>query len=195
MEGPSMSWQAALSLGIPALVAVIGYLTTQRSNLRLNERKDRLERISGQLSDLYGPLFATSTASDAAWRTFRSQYRPGGGYWGGTRPPPTPDEEAAWRLWMTTVFMPLNRQMRDAIVRGAHLLEEENVPDVLLAVCAHVSAYEAVLKRWEEGDFAVHTTPLNFPSDELRDYAGSAVRRLKLEQNRLIRQTTAHSVS
>jgi hypothetical protein len=40
-----VSWQAALSLGIPALVAVAGYLLTYRNNLRLSERKDRLDRV------------------------------------------------------------------------------------------------------------------------------------------------------
>jgi hypothetical protein len=106
-----MSWKAALSLGIPALVVVTGYVVTHRNNLRLSERKDRLERINRQLGELYGPLFATASASNAAWLTFRSQYRPTGAYWGGTGPKPTPEEAAAWRLWITTVFMPLNRQM------------------------------------------------------------------------------------
>ena len=29
---------------------------------------------------------------------------------------PTLEQADAWRLWMTTVFMPLNVQMRDAVV-------------------------------------------------------------------------------
>jgi hypothetical protein len=120
-----MSWPAALSLGIPALIAVAGYLVTYRNNLRLSERKDRLDWINRQLAELCGPLLATASASSSAWRMFRRQYRPGAAYWGGDGPQPTPDEAAAWRLWMSTVLMPLNRQMRDVIVRSAHLLEEE----------------------------------------------------------------------
>ena len=68
-----MSWQAALSLGIPALVAVAGYLLTYRNNLRLSERRDRLDRVSRQLTEFYGPLFATASAGNAAWALFRSQ--------------------------------------------------------------------------------------------------------------------------
>ena len=82
-----MSWQAALSLSIPALVAVAGYLITYRNNLRLNERKDRLDRVTRQLSDFYGPLFATVSASQAAWEVFRNQYRPGGAFWDESGPP------------------------------------------------------------------------------------------------------------
>jgi hypothetical protein len=76
-----VSWQVALSLGIPALVAVAGYLLTYRNNLRLSERKDRLDRVTRQLRDFYGPLFATASASKAAWLVFRSECRPGGAFW------------------------------------------------------------------------------------------------------------------
>ena len=102
-----MSWQAALGLGIPALVAVAGFLVTYRNNLQLSQRKDRLDRINRQLSDFYGPLFATASASNACWLVFRRQYRPGGAFWDSAGPPPTSDEAAAWRLWITTVLMPL----------------------------------------------------------------------------------------
>jgi hypothetical protein len=182
-----MSWQAALALGIPALVAVAGYLVTYRNSLRLSERRDRLDRVNHQLSELYGPIYATVSASKAAWVVFRSQNRPGGAFWDKPGPAPTPDETAAWRRWMTAVFMPLNRRLRDVIVDHADLLDEETVPKMLLDVCAHVAAYEAVLKRWEADDYGEHTAPLNFPADELLAYAEREVRRLKSEQNHLLR--------
>ena len=186
-----MSWQAALGLGIPALVAVAGFLLTYRNNLRLNQRKDRLDRITRQLGDLYGPLYANASASTAAWLVFRSQYRPGGAFWSSFRSAPTEDEAAAWRRWMTTVFMPLNRRLRDAIVEHIDLLEEEVVPQVLLDVCAHVASYEAVLQRWEEGDYTEHTTPFNFPADELFAYAKGGLLRLKTEQKKFLRSTSS----
>jgi hypothetical protein len=186
-----VSWQAALSLGIPALVAVAGYLITYRNNLRLNRRKDRLDRVTRQLSDLYGPLFARASASNATWLMFRQQYRPGGSFWGKPGPPPTPEEASAWRLWISTVFMPLTRQMRDVIVDHADLLDEDHVPDLLLAVCAHVAAYEALLKQWEDGNYAQHTTPINFPSRQLLAYSEERVRYLKGEQRLLLQQTAS----
>jgi hypothetical protein len=173
-------------------VAVGGYLLTYRNSLRLSRRKDRLDRVTRQLSDLYGPLFATASASKATWLTFREQVRPGGGaFWDRPGPPPSTEERAAWRLWMTTVFMPLNRRMRDVIVDHADLLDEERIPDLLLEVCAHVAAYEAVLRQWEQSDYSEHTTRINFPADELLRYASEGVRRLKAEQNRLLRATAS----
>jgi hypothetical protein len=182
-----MSWQAALSLGIPALVAVAGFLVAYRNSLRLSERRDRLDRITRQLGDFYGPLFATASAGNAAWAVFRSLHRPGGAFWDKPGPPPTDDETAAWRRWMTTVFMPMNRRLRDTIVDHADLLDEDHVPQLLLDVCAHVASYEAVLQQWSEGDYTAHTSPLNFPADELLAYADAAVRRLKSEQQKLLR--------
>jgi hypothetical protein len=168
-------------------VAVAGYLITYRNTLRLNERKDRLDRVTRQLSDFYGPLFTTASASHAAWQLFRSQYRSGGSFWDKPGPGPTDEESAAWRRWMTTVFMPLNRRLRDVIVEHADLLDEDRVPELLLDVCAHVASYEAVLRRWEEGDYTEHTSRLNFPADELLAYADGGVRRLKSEQQALLR--------
>ena len=139
-----------------------GYLLAYRNNLRLNQRKDRLDRITRQLGDLYGPLYALASSSAAAWLVFRSQYRPGGAFWSSFRSAPTEDEAAAWRRWMTTVFMPLNRRLREAIVEHIDLLEEEVVPQVLLDACAHVASYEAVLQRWEEGDYTEHTEQRSF---------------------------------
>lgn len=184
-----MSWQAALSLGIPALVAAGGYLVTYRNNLRLNGRKDRLDRVTRQFSDLYGPLFATASATNATWLMFRRQYRPSGAFWGQPGPPPTPEAASAWRLWMTTVFMPLNRRIRDVIVDHADLLDEERVPELLLNVCAHVASYEPILKQWEDGNYAQHTSPVNFPSEELLAYSEERVRYLKGEQRRLLQAT------
>jgi hypothetical protein len=141
-------------------------LRTYRNNLRLAARNDRLARLNRQLQELYGPLLALVHAGNRSWDVFRSQYRPGGSYWG--RPPAPSEQEAhAWRLWVSTVFMPLNRQMRDAVVTHADLLVEDDVKSCLLDLCAHVAAYEAILKRWEEGGYAEHAPPLPFPREDL----------------------------
>jgi hypothetical protein len=84
--------------------------------------------------------------------------------------------------WLSTVFMPLNRQMRDVIVTHADLLEEGDVDPCLLDLCAHVAAYEAILKRWESHDYAEHAAPLVFPRHELSEYASDSFRRLKSRQ-------------
>ena len=43
---------------VDVVVAQIGYFVTYRTNLRLAQRNDRLERINRQLSEFYGPLLA-----------------------------------------------------------------------------------------------------------------------------------------
>jgi hypothetical protein len=76
--------------------------------------------------------------------------------------------------------------MRDLVVNRADLLEEDELPRCLLDLCAHVSAYEPVLTAWANGDYRKHTAPLNFPAAELAEYASTAFRRLKAEQNQLL---------
>lgn len=180
-----MSWEAALAIGVPAVVAIGGFFVAYWNNLRLAARNDRLARLNRQLQELYGPLLALVHAGNRSWDVFRSQHRPSGSYWG-SEPPPNDDEARAWRLWVSTVFMPLNRQMRDVIVAHADLLQEDDVDPCLLDLCAHVAAYEAILKRWEGDDYAEHAPPLAFPRRELSEYASDSFRRLKSRQNALL---------
>ena len=52
----------ATAIVVSVLVALIGYVVKYFNDLRLAQRKDRLDRVSHQLSDLYGPLFALNAA-------------------------------------------------------------------------------------------------------------------------------------
>ena len=66
------------TLSVTILLALLGYLVTYGNNLRLAQRKDRLERVERQLRDLYGPLLSTAEASTRIWNAFRGRYRPPG---------------------------------------------------------------------------------------------------------------------
>jgi hypothetical protein len=102
---------------------------------------------------------------------FRSIYRPGGGtYWLDPANPPTPEEAKAWRIWMKDVFMPLHDQLRKAIVEHADLLEESDMPQVLLDYCAHVETYRGVIQQWEGNEFSRHISANLYPP-ELDEYA------------------------
>jgi hypothetical protein len=181
-----VSWQVALTLGVPAAVAVLGFFIAYVVNLRLAERADQLERLSRQLSDFYGPLFALVKATDISWRAFRANHRPTGSFWGDPGDPPSEADAAAWRLWMSLVFMPLNRKMRDLVVTQAHLLDQDKVPDCLLELCAHVSTYEAILGQWAEGDFSQHVSAVPFPRRALTNYAVESFGPLKSKQHDLL---------
>jgi hypothetical protein len=174
-------------------VAVIGYFVTYRTNLRLAQRNDRLERINSQLSEFYGPLFALTRSSDQSWQAFRKRYRPGGGSFWKSDPPLTVEDAAAWRLWMTTVFVPVHQQMMELVLNRAHLIEEPDMPSCLLTLCAHVNGYQAILKEWETGEISIeredNLSIVNFPGDELAAYAATAFSRLKAEQAELLGST------
>ncbi len=181
-----MDFTTAATLSITILLAFTGYLATYVYNLRLAQRRDRLERLNHQLSDLYGPLFALQTSATYIWTEFRARNRAGfSSYWDPSAPPSTVEEQA-WRLWMREVFMPLNLQMSDVIVRNAALLEESTVPECLLRLCAHVAAYRAVMKKWKGGDYSENTSWMTFPREDLVHYTSETFRRLKEEQRRLL---------
>ena len=190
-----MNWNAAFTIVVSVLLALAGYGATYLNNLRLDRRKDRLDRVDRQLRDLYGPLLALASAGDAAWQAFRSINRPGGTpYWHDLELP-TPAEVAAWRLWIREVFMPVNEQIVDAVTQHADLLIESEMPQCLLDVCAHVAAYRPIIKEWQ-GDrltdaVAANTSVINFPSEALRDYASSSFTKLKAEQNSLLGKSRA----
>jgi hypothetical protein len=174
-------------------VAVIGYFVTYRTNLRLAQRNDRLERINSQLSEFYGPLLALTRSSDQSWQAFRKRYRPGGGSFWKSEPPLTVEDAAAWRLWMITVFVPVHQQMMELVLNRAHLIEEPDMPSCLLTLCAHVNGYQAILKEWETGEISIeredNLSIVNFPGEELAAYAATAFSRLKAEQAELLGST------
>src|SRR5215212_9630765 len=126
-------------------VAAIGYFIKYRTDLNLEQRNDRLERVNRQLSEFYGPLLALTRASDQSWQAFRKRYRPGEGSFWKNDPPPTLEDAAAWRLWMTTVFVPVHERMMELVLERADLIEEPDMPACLLALCAHVGGYQAIL--------------------------------------------------
>lgn len=99
-----------------------------------------------------------------------------------------------WRLWMSTVFMPLNRRMVETIVSHADLLRENTIPEPLKALCAHVACYEPLIARWQEDgfnsvQFEDHVSIAgDFPHEELDSYLEKAFKSLKSEQAQLLDQ-------
>jgi hypothetical protein len=192
-----VSWQAALTLAVPASVAILGLFAAYITNLRLAQRSAQLERVSRQLSDFYGPLYALISASNISWDAFRATHRPGGAFWGVRGDPVSDADAAAWRLWMSQVFMPLNRQMRDLVVTQAQLLDEDQMPPCLLTLCAHVATYEAILAKWSADDFSEHASAVPFPKMELTAYAARGFELTKNRQQRLLthRQSLVRAAS
>jgi len=175
-----------LGLAIPATVAVVGFGVKYWNDLAIARRRDQLERTNQQLRLVYGPLYAIDRAQTEAWLAFRSLHRPRKKSYWKSEPPPTEADAVAWRLWMTEVFMPMNLRMEGIIVENADLFEEETMADCLLALCAHVAAYKAVLKQWERGDYSTHVSVIDFPQQQLAEYVESRFARLKRRQMKLL---------
>jgi hypothetical protein len=121
---------------VGVLVAAIGYFAKYATDLRLAQRNDRLERINQQLIEFYGPLLACTQSSEESWHAFRKRHRPGTGSFWRSDPPPTREDVLVWRLWITTVFMPVNERITQLVFERADLIVEPEMPRCLLAVCA-----------------------------------------------------------
>ncbi|MEM9275424.1 MAG: hypothetical protein AAGA80_21020 [Cyanobacteria bacterium P01_F01_bin.143] len=179
-----MDWRIAATVITSVFLAFAGYIATYLNNLRLLRHKEQLNRVNRQLREFYGPLFAIRQVSSVAWRAFRSLYRPGKPFWN-KESQPTEEEAAAWRLWMSEVFMPLNTRIMEIIIENADLLDEKEFPECLLQLSAHVTSYKPVLKAWESGDYSIHVSVINFPL-ELDNYVNSKYQELKRRQEQLI---------
>ncbi|MGW7008358.1 hypothetical protein ACWGCW_37610 [Streptomyces sp. NPDC054933] len=170
-------------------LAFLGYLATYFNSLRLSQRQERLSRVNQQLSDFYGPLFALTEANSRIFRAFmeRPAMRPDGqSPFAAGGEPPTDEELSEWRLWVTTVFLPNIRAMRDIVVTKADLLVESQMPKVLLDLSAHVSGYEITAAKWANRDYTEHLSGVTFPAEELASYARESFTRLKSEQASLL---------
>jgi hypothetical protein len=183
-----MTWATTATLAVTILVAVAGYLATYLNNLRLERRKNQLERVNRQLSELYGPLFSLVRVSGTVWDAFTATVamQPSGKpFWQGIDTA-TDEELELWRLWIREVFMPLNQRMAEVIIEKADLLDESSMPESLTTLCAHVYGYKAVLEERENGNFARRTSVVGFPSELVLDYTDAAFTRLKKRQAELL---------
>ncbi len=170
---------------VTIVLAFSGYLVTYFNGLRLSQRNQRLERVSRQLGEFYGPLYGLTNSEAAVFKIFRSRYRPGQHFFSHDDPPSETELEA-WRLWMTTVFAPINNRMYELVLSKSDLLIETEMPQCLRDLCAHVVGYQLVMKKWERGDFSENLSLLVFPQIELLKYVDESFDALKREQAKLL---------
>jgi hypothetical protein len=192
-----MNNETIITISVTLLIAFSGYLATYFNNLRIAQRKDRLERVNQQLRDLYGPLFSLVKVSTITWERFRILYCDRDDFQveghvvgaSGVRPgirPQSEETKRIWRHWMQNVFMPLNSEMAQLIIDHSDLLEEEDMPESLLNLSAHVHGYKGIITAWEKEDYSEHMSLTSFPIKELVPYVESSYRKLKTRQARLI---------
>ncbi|WP_432180514.1 hypothetical protein [Streptomyces sp. NBC_00063] len=175
---------------ITVVLAFAGYLVTYLNSLRLTQRQERLARVNRQLSEFFGPLLALTEINSQVYSAFSERHpRPDGRsplQHGPDELPPTEEELAEWRLWITNVFLPNHRAMRDVLVNKADLLSEPHMPPILLEVYGHASWHEITVTRWEQGDLTPEQPSRPFPMTEIRRYVRENFDWLKQEQAALL---------
>lgn len=162
---------------VTVLLAFLGYIATYINNLQVSRRKDRLERVNKQLSQLYGPMFSLTHASTTAWKWYKEAHP--------LEREATNDDLKEWRLWMTVVFLPQNVKLYEIILSESDLLIETAMPQVLLDFCAHTVALQAVVEKWKNEDYSEHFPVVRYPRD-IDDYASLSYTKLKAEQAGLL---------
>ncbi|WP_329377803.1 hypothetical protein OG625_08220 [Streptomyces sp. NBC_01351] len=176
-----------ITVVVTVCLAFAGYAATYLNGLRQSQRQERLARVNRQLGEFHGPLFALTEVNSRIFAAFMERNaRPDGRSPFAHETPPSEEELAEWRLWVSTVFLPNIRAMRDLVLRHADLLSEEEMPPILLQLSAHVSGYEITAARWEQGSYEQHLSVVTFPAEELAVYARLRFADLKREQTRLL---------
>jgi len=161
MDLPTDHLTGAILLAI--FVAVIKYVADRWAG----RRHARLKRLNAQLELLYGPMLALSHANDEAWKGFRAIHRPTKASYWDPADAPSAKEAEAWRMWIQTVFMPINERLEKLVITQSHLLISDDIPRCLLELCSHVEAYRGVIAEWRAGDTSHPTAPVEYPNDIL----------------------------
>ena len=167
-------------------LAVLGYLAKYFNDIKIANRKDKLDRINRQLKEFYGPLLGLMSSSSSSWIKFRKTYRTNVKAYFDIENPPSEKDKEIWRNWMKTIFIPINEKAYDIIIKNSDLIIEDEFPKCFKDFCAHVETYRPVLNKWNENDFTEHTSLLNYPIEVL-NYVEKSFRKLKEEQNQLIK--------
>lgn len=171
------------SIAITSCLALIGLLGTYLYNLRLARRKDRLDLVTRQINEFYGPFYISTQAGKLGVAAFRKKLGQKAVF--ADRTKPTPMELEEWKIWLPTVLMPINEHREKLILSSAHLIRESEMPSCLLLFVAHVAAYRSVLRKWEQGDYSEFLSVIDFPA-EIEAYASTSFIELKHEQARLL---------
>ncbi len=170
---------------VTIVLAFIALLAKYLNDVKIANRKDKLDRVNRQLKELYGPLLALVSSSSATWDKFREKNRNMVSYFN-DKNPPSESEKEIWRNWMENVFVPINEKIYSIVIGSGDLIIEDDFPTCLKDFCAHVEGYRPVIRNWQKNDFSLHTSLLNYPT-EIVKYVEDGYKLLKVEQKKLIK--------
>lgn len=177
-----------IGICVTVIVAFSGWLFVYLNGRATAKRAAQLDRINRQLRDLYGPLYARLEASNRVWDAFWEKHRPAHGrnYYFGHDVELSEKELEKWRVWMKTVFEPMNAATEEIIMKNVDLLESKDIPNAFVDALAHIAAYKAVLNAWEREDYSEHTSVNNWPHEELKAVVEPELKKLRKRQRELL---------
>lgn len=183
----NLNFENILSLVIPVVLALGGYLFTYFYGRRQEQRRNRLERINRQLDKLYGPMLAIVQSSQQAWECFLAKHNDNPKFYK-KESNPTPEEVAEFHKWMATVFIPNNEELYSIITQNTSLMVEDEIPPVLLDLFAHIMEFKInFMERKSEHD-EVAESERKYNGQDLLCYCEDKFRELKTEQIEIIRK-------
>ncbi|MCK4760611.1 MAG: hypothetical protein KAW12_00330 [Candidatus Aminicenantes bacterium] len=175
-----------LSILIPVVLALCGYLYTYFSGKKQEQRKNRLERINRQLDDFYGPLLAIVQSSQQAWENFIRKYDDNPDFYKQEHNP-SPEQVAEFHNWMKTVFLPNNEKLHEIIVNNTSLLIEDKMPKILLDLMAHIMEFRINFEARKDKHAEVAESRSKYRGQPLLKYCEKRFKELKTEQLELIK--------
>jgi hypothetical protein len=114
-------------------------------------RTTRLAFVNKQIEKLYGPLYILTQSNNEAWTYFTGRYFKRRKTIFSEAPLKIPDVDI-WRLWITTVFQPLNIKIESAIVNNPQLLMGPGIPPVFQQFITHTESYRPLIETWKPSD-------------------------------------------
>ncbi|WP_335971323.1 hypothetical protein [Streptomyces sp. CA2R106] len=169
-----------------AVVAIMAYRMNHKGEIRRSTRKARIDWVSSQLKDLYGPLLVLAETNEKAWREYCGRYIMRSDL--GLADIPLPElEEERWRTWVEKVFAPTAQKMREIITARGDLIIGGEMPPVVLEFCAHAMTYEALLANWD-GAGPRKSTLIRHPGNRFLSYVRESYESLKAEQEILLNE-------
>ncbi|MYX28959.1 hypothetical protein GTY75_20385 [Streptomyces sp. SID8381] len=173
-----------VTAGASMVIAIMAYWLNHRGEVRRSLRKARIDWVSSQLKDLYGPLLVLAETNERAWREYRRAYFPPGSREPVESPLPEP-ASMLWHMWVKEVFAPRARQIRDIVTARGDLIIEREMPAVMLDFCAHAASYDALLADWDTANFN-NSTLIPHPGSSFLSYLRESYAALKTEQEHLL---------
>jgi hypothetical protein len=174
---------ALIGASAGAVTTCIGWIVTYRLAKRQQYRKDQLDLVNRQITELYGPLHIACEAGRNAYDALCKKFGVKQIFVDGR--PVSPQAGDEWSLWMNDIFTPLNDRLEKLIMEKLYLLEETEVPVDFHTFMKHVALNKIILLKWKNGDKTEQYAREEFPKT-LDGYAKGALEKAKRKQAELI---------